>query len=181
MFLTAPLPSSDVLSLPLLFPVSDTSSVPPTTPRPLHIYTRRPHTNSEPPTDSSPMTPSSITLVLPSPANLPITIRKGNHSSRNPHPIYSFLTYRRLHHILLLFPPSSISLPASVQDALSHLGWKHAMVEEMVALHSTGTWDLVSFPAGKSHVGCHWVYTVRIGLNGPMDCLKPRLVAKGYT
>ena len=55
------------------------------------------------------------------------------------------------------------------------------MVEEIVALHSTGTWDLVSLPADESHVGCHWVYTVRIGLNGRVDCFKARLVAKGYT
>ena len=55
------------------------------------------------------------------------------------------------------------------------------MVEEMGALHSTGTWDLVHLPAGKSPVGCHWVYIVKIGLDGRVDHLKARLVAKGYT
>ena len=55
------------------------------------------------------------------------------------------------------------------------------MVEEMVALHSTGTWDLVPFPADKSPVGCCWVYTVKISLNGRVDRLKDRLVVKGYT
>ena len=28
------------------------------------------------------------------------------------------------------------------------------MVDEMTALHSNGTWDLVSLPPGKSTVGC---------------------------
>ena len=50
------------------------------------------------------------------------------------------------------------------------------MVEEMIALHSTGTWDLVTLP-----VGCRWVYTVKIGPNGKADRHKARLVAKGYT
>ena len=55
------------------------------------------------------------------------------------------------------------------------------MVEEMITLHSTSTWDLVPLPVGKSHVGCCWVYTIKIGPNGRVDCLKARLVAKGYT
>ena len=55
------------------------------------------------------------------------------------------------------------------------------MVEEMAALHSTGTWDLVTLSVGKSFIGYHWVYTVKIGLNGMVDRLKARLVAKGYT
>ena len=55
------------------------------------------------------------------------------------------------------------------------------MVEEMVALHSIGTWDLVTLPAGKSPVGCCWVYTIKIGPIGGVDRLKACLVAKGYT
>ena len=43
MFPTTHPPSSDVISLPLLYPVLDISFVPSATPpRPLHIYTRRP-------------------------------------------------------------------------------------------------------------------------------------------
>ena len=55
------------------------------------------------------------------------------------------------------------------------------MVDEMAALHSTGTWDLVVLPSGKSPVGCHWVYTVKVGPDGQVDPLKACLVAKGYT
>ena len=51
------------------------------------------------------------------------------------------------------------------------------MVEEMIALHSIGTWDLAPLPADESLVGCHWVYT----RYGGVDRLKARLVAKGYT
>ena len=31
------------------------------------------------------------------------------------------------------------------------------MVDEMSTLHKSGTWELVSLPAGKSMVGCRWV------------------------
>ena len=63
-----------------------------------------------------------------------------------------------------------------MQEALSHPDCKQIMVEEMAAIHSSGTWDLVTLP-----VGCRWVYTMKIGLDGWVDCLKARLVAKGYT
>ena len=63
----------------------------------------------------------------------------------------------------------------------SHSGWKQAMVEEMTALHSTGTWGLVTLPIGKSPVGFRWVYTVKIDPDGRVDSLKARLVAKGHT
>ena len=51
----------------------------------------------------------------------------------------------------------------------------------MVALHSSGTWDLVTLPAIKTPVGCCWVYTVKIDPDGLVDRLKARLVAQGYT
>ena len=41
-----------------------------------------------------------------------------------------------------------------MHEALSHPNWKQAVVEEMDALHSSGTWDLVPLPARKRPVGC---------------------------
>ena len=55
------------------------------------------------------------------------------------------------------------------------------MVEEMVALHFIDTWDLVTLPTSKSHFGCRWIYTIKIGPNGRVDHLKAHLIAKGYT
>ena len=55
------------------------------------------------------------------------------------------------------------------------------MVNEVAALHSTGTWDLVVLLFGKFPVGCCWVYTVKVGPDGQVDRLKACLVAKGYT
>ena len=55
------------------------------------------------------------------------------------------------------------------------------MAEEIDALYSNDTWELVALPPGKSLVGCCWVYTVKVGLDGKIDRFKARLVAKGYT
>ena len=183
MFPTTHPPSSNVISLPILYSVLDTSFVPPATPpRPLQVYTRRPHTDTGPPVDSSPMAPSSIMPVLLPPVDLPTIFRKGNRSSHNPHPIYNFLTYHCLSSPYFAFISTlfSVSLPKTVHEALSHPGWKQAMIEEMTVLHSIGTWDLVTLLASKSLVGCRCVYNVKIGLDGGVDRLRASLVIKGY-
>ena len=115
--------------------------------------------------------------------DLPIALRKGNRSTRNPHPIYNCLSYHRLSpsYCTVVSSLSSISVPKNVSEALSDPRWTQAMVEEMTALHANGTWDLVSLPPGKSLVGCRWVYAIKIGPDGKVDRLKARLVAKGYT
>ncbi|RVW85016.1 Retrovirus-related Pol polyprotein from transposon TNT 1-94 [Vitis vinifera] len=157
-------------------------------PRPLQVYHRRPRLVAplpfpEAPADSLPIPSASPAPALPSPNDLPIAVRKGTRSTRNPHPIYNFLSYHRLSSPYSAFVSaiSSVSLPKSTPEALSHPGWRQAMVDEMAALHSNGTWDLVVLPPGKSTVGCRWVYAVKVGPNGQVDRLKARLVAKGYT
>ncbi|RVW93978.1 Retrovirus-related Pol polyprotein from transposon RE2 [Vitis vinifera] len=137
----------------------------------------------EAPADSLPIPSASPAPALPSPNDLPIVVRKGTRSTRNPHPIYNFLSYHRLSSPYSAFVSaiSSVSLPKSTHEALSHPGWRQAMVDEMAALHSNGTWDLVVLPSGKSTVGCRWVYAVKVGPDGQVDRLKARLVAKGYT
>ncbi|RVW16175.1 Retrovirus-related Pol polyprotein from transposon RE2 [Vitis vinifera] len=156
--------------------------------RPLQVYHRRPRVVAplpfpEAPADSLPIPSASPAPALPSPNDLPIAVRKGTRSTRNPHPIYNFLSYHRLSSPYSAFVSaiSSVSLPKSTHEALSHPGWRQAMVDEMAALHSNGTWDLVVLPSGKSTVGCRWVYAVKVGPDGQVDRLKARLVAKGYT
>ncbi|RVW76712.1 Retrovirus-related Pol polyprotein from transposon RE2 [Vitis vinifera] len=132
-------------------------------------YHRRPRVVAplpflEAPADSLPIPSASPAPALPSPHDLPIAVRKGTRSTRNPHPIYNFLSYHRLSSPYSAFVSaiSSVSLPKSTHEALSHPGWRQAMVDEMAALHSNGTWDLVVLPPGKSTVGCRWVYAVKI-------------------
>ena len=176
------LPVSEVLPLPIISPPDAVPS------RPLQVYHRRhrvavPPSLAEVPADSLPIPSASPAPALPSPNDLPIAVRKGTRSTRNPHPIYNFLSYHRLSSPYSAFVSaiSSVSLPKSTHEALSHPGWRQAMVDEMTALHSNGTWDLVVLPSGKSTVGCRWVYAVKVGPDGQVDRLKARLVAKGYT
>ncbi|RVW29668.1 Retrovirus-related Pol polyprotein from transposon TNT 1-94 [Vitis vinifera] len=167
------LPVSEVLPIPI---VSPPDAMPP---RPLQVYHRRPRVVAplpfpEAPADSLPIPSASPAPALPSPNDLPIAVRKGTRSTRNPHPIYNFLSYHRLSSPYSAFVSaiSSVSLPKSTHEALSHPGWRQAMVDEMAALHSNGTWDLVVLPSGKSTVGCRWVYAVKVGPDGQIASVR---------
>nr|XP_009757950.1 PREDICTED: uncharacterized protein LOC104210695 [Nicotiana sylvestris] len=59
-------------------------------------------------------------------------------------------------------PTTDLSLP-STPIALRK-GWRQAMIGEMTALHTSGTWELVPLPSGKSIVGCRWVYAVKLDM-----------------
>ncbi|RVW83660.1 Retrovirus-related Pol polyprotein from transposon RE1 [Vitis vinifera] len=176
------LPVSEVLPLPIISPPNVVPS------RSLQVYHCCHHVAVPPflaevPADSLPIPSASPAPALPPSADLPIALRKGNRSTRNPHPIYNFLSYHQLSspYSAFISAISSVSLPKSTPEALSHSGWRQAMVDEMTVLHSNDTWDLVVLPSGKFTVGCRWVYTVKVGPNGQVDRLKARLVTKGYT
>ncbi|RVW65077.1 Retrovirus-related Pol polyprotein from transposon TNT 1-94 [Vitis vinifera] len=78
------------------------------------------------------------------------------------HLLTHFLSLRlHLPRLCLLLMTYPLLFGKSTHEALSHPGWRQAMVDEMAALHSNGTWDLVVLPL--------------------VDRLKARLVAKGYT
>ena len=116
-------PNSDVISLPLLYLRPGYLTVPPATPlRPLQVYTCHPRTNNEPLADLSLVAPSSTTSVLLSPTDLPIAIHKGTRFSRNPHPIYNFLTYHRLSSPYSAFVStlSYVFVPQTVHEAICH-------------------------------------------------------------
>ena len=147
--------------------------------QPLQVHTRRPRLPTRPLDDSSSMPLPSPAPVLQPLDDLSIAIRKDTRSTRNPHLVNNFLSY---HHLSLPYfafvsTLSSVFIPTSTGEALSHSGWKLAMVEEVDAISSNGTWELVTLPSGKSPVGCRWVYTVKVGPDGQVDSLKARLVA----
>lgn len=183
---------SNVLPIPRLpFPQTDLTTQNP----PLRVYSRKHYlpTNVTDPSSDTGAVPNSSDFPAPSsPAPVmpvaeaetpPIAIRKGNRSTRNPYPIYNFLSHHRLSPSYNAFVStlSNVTIPKTVSEALQHPGWRDAMMEEMKALHSNGTWELVLLPKGKTTVGCKWVFTVKVGPDGQIDRLKARLVAKGYT
>ena len=54
------------------------------------------------------------------------------------------------------------------------------MEEEMRALDSNETWDLVDPPRHCKPIGCKWVYKVKYNVDGSVNRYKAQLVAKGY-
>ena len=71
-----------------------------------------------------------------------------------------------------------MSIPKTIQEALTHPEWQQAMTDDMTALNSNRTWTLAPSLPRKSIVGCQWVFIVIVRPNGQVDCLKACLVAK---
>ena len=71
-----------------------------------------------------------------------------------------------------------MSIPKTINEALSHPGLRQAMVEEMAALRLMAheIWSLYLLASLLLVVGF-----IKVGADGQVDCLKARLVAKGYT
>ncbi|CAI8584052.1 unnamed protein product [Vicia faba] len=133
--------------------------------------------------DSPPTLSPSPDSILQPESDFPIVLHKGIRQTRNPSPYYIDLCYHRLSPLqyTCLSSLSSVSIPKSPGEALSHPEWRQAMIDEMCALQSSGTWELVPLPTGNSLVGCRWLYTLKVDPDCKIDRFKTRLVAKGYT
>ena len=58
--------------------------------------------------------------------------------------------------------------------------WRQAVLKELAAHQTNGTWTLVPRPAGSKVIGSKWVFKVRRNVDGSIDRYKAQLVAKGY-
>jgi hypothetical protein len=54
------------------------------------------------------------------------------------------------------------------------------MVEKIVALEWTRTWDLVPYPLRIRPITCKWVYKVKICFDGSLEHYKARIIARGF-
>lgn len=77
--------------------------------------------------------------------------------------------------------PNQYSEPRTLRSAFKDPHWVSAMQEEISALHSNHTWELVPRPANVNVVGSKWVYRIKFKEDGSIDRFKARLVAKGFT
>ena len=74
--------------------------------------------------------------------------------------------------------------PTSFREAMAGpnaINWKSATDAEMSSLTQNKTWDLVDLPAGKSVIGCKWVFKTKVNPDGTFSKYKSRLVAQGYS
>jgi hypothetical protein len=133
---------SPTLPIPLLSPPPQVPLASPPNP-PLQVYQQsqdRRIVSYRPDTTSSlsevPIPSSSI----PETDDLPIALRRGKRTCTQ-HPIAHFLSYNRASPCLHSFACtlSFISIPSSYKQALSSSRWKHAIDEEMSALHKNQT------------------------------------------
>lgn len=72
--------------------------------------------------------------------------------------------------------------PASFSQAVQIPVWREELMDkEIQALEKTGTWILTPPPAGKTPIGCKWVYKEKFNFDDSIEKYKARLVAKDYT
>ena len=167
--LSSPVPSQreddDLLVYTIASPAPTLAPVP-VKPHITRIYSRR----QNPPVSSPTTATSSSDPVQDD--DLPIAFRKGKRQCA--HPISSFCSYDHLssHSCSFIASLDSISLPNKVSEVLAHPGWLSVMIEEMNALIDNGTWDLIRLPARKKAIGCRWLSTVEVNLDGSIARLK---------
>ncbi|KAL0370961.1 UNVERIFIED_CONTAM: Retrovirus-related Pol polyprotein from transposon RE2 [Sesamum angustifolium] len=181
-------PQSPVVIPPPSVPLpAPTLSVPPHTEpptRPLQVYSRR-NRSTTTMLIVPPDLPPTAALGNPSATptdDVPIALRKGKRSC-TAHPLANSLFFQNLspHYRAFSVSLSSVSIPNTYCEALRHPAWKMAMDNEMSALVSRGTWELVEVPPNVDIVACRWVFTLKFRADGTLERYKARLLAKGFT
>ncbi|KAI9173831.1 hypothetical protein LWI28_007225 [Acer negundo] len=99
------------------------------------------------------------------------------------YPLANFVSYHRYTpaHQNFIAQISAVAEPGSYSEAAAHPKWQEAMNSELQALQANGTWSLVALPAGKSPIGCRWVFKIKHRSDCSIERYKARLVAKGFT
>ncbi|RVW79021.1 Copia protein [Vitis vinifera] len=161
----------------------------------LKIYTRRPKNAPSPLLEIlMPLSPSPfVETLLPTTSSLPsspsLLLSSSNPSDpslaslarHNQPQLRPFVTptapiiHRRNYRIIQVIEPRNYS------EAVVYLEWQEAMWSKLQALQANGTWTLTSLPAGKTSIGCRWVYKIKHCSDGSIERYKTRLVAKGFT
>ena len=128
----------------------------------LQVYSRQ----QDPPATCSAPVSSSLSDPNSRDHDLPIAFRKGKRQCT--YPISSFVSYDHLSPSSFSFVASldRVSIPKTVQEALSHPGWRNAMIEYMNVLDANGTQDLVNLQTGKKSIGCKQVFVVKVNSDG---------------
>ncbi|CAK9168394.1 unnamed protein product [Ilex paraguariensis] len=130
---------------PLPLPSPTPLSIASPSPAPLCVYSRRVQSSVEIPMPTS--LPSPNLSFSGNSDSLLIGVRKGTRSCITNHLIDNFVSYDALSPAFFYFTKhlSAISIPKTLQGALSHPGWRNTMEVEMDALHQNGTWILFSY------------------------------------
>ena len=78
-----------------------------------------------------------------------------------------------------------VPIPGSYNEAISDPiwgeMWKSAVKDELTALASNGTWTVTVPPDKSNIVTSKWVFTTKYNIDGSLNRLKARLVARGFS
>ncbi|KAL5767159.1 hypothetical protein ACOSQ2_013942 [Xanthoceras sorbifolium] len=152
-----PIPNTHPPS-PLPSPPPDTTSSPPNMPLPSPIPTSA---FIYPPLSDSPFPAPNSSLDPSSSAPSPV------------HPPDSALLRRSSSHV---------NPPAKLRDYVCSTVSSNRSSSLLLGLtKANGTWSLVPLPAGKTPIGCRWVFKIKRHSDGSIERYKARLVAKGFT
>jgi len=73
----------------------------------------------------------------------------------------------------------SCSDPIHFEDAVKEGKCVAAMEDEIEAIETNDTWELVNLSQGKEFIEVKWVYKTKSNVNGKIERHKARLVVKG--
>lgn len=99
------------------------------------------------------------------------------------YPIQNYMSYHAFSpkHQSFLCNSATIHIPSTFKQAALDSNWLIAMKNEIHAMESNFTWELVPRPKDKHIVDCKWLFKVKYLPDGSVDRYKARLVAKGFT
>ena len=121
-----------------------------------------PISNESPPADpTSDESPTADPTFDESPLSAPATNSVNTTPSEpcSSHRVSTLPSYFHDFHCFSAF--ATLHEPYTFHEASSDPLWQQVIKEEMDALLNTSTWDLVDLPAGKSDIGCKWVYKIK--------------------
>eukprot|EP00644_Phytophthora_capsici_P003159 jgi/Phyca11/103043/e_gw1.7.116.1 len=58
--------------------------------------------------------------------------------------------------------------------------WMQAMQEELHAISSNATWEIVDIPSDGNLITAKWVFKIKFDNKGELERFKARLVARGF-
>lgn len=70
--------------------------------------------------------------------------------------------------------------PSSYHEATTQQVWRDAMVEEYASIIKNDVWEVVSRTKGKPVACSCWIYKIKHGVDGSIEKLRARLLAKGF-
>ena len=74
---------------------------------------------------------------------------------------------------------TSIPIPKCYSEAIKHDYWRAAMTEELQALKDNDTWYVFQCLTNVKAIGGKWVYSIKLCIDGTLDCYKVQLVVLG--